>query len=186
MRALPPRFIPLFIIMIAVGSFQLQASAIPQRSAERARLFDEWRKTLEAADGARSERQHTEAAAFYRSVIESAEASHPRHLLVARAIDGLADVHRMQQRWNEAAAGYARSAAMWADLLGADQPRRAVSLHHLGMAQMELEQLAAAEQSFGEARRIFALAFGADSGEALNTQRALERVQAYLSLDNAP
>jgi len=185
MRVLPPRII-LLVIALAAGICQSQAGAIPGRSAQRARLFDEWRNTLQAADSARSERRHTEAAASYRSVIESAEAAHPRHLLVARAIDGLADVHRTQRRWNDAAAGYARSSEMWADLLGADQPRRAVSLHHLGMVQMELEQLEPAKQSFAEARRIFAQAFGADSREALNTKRALERVQDYLSLDESP
>ena len=91
------------------------------RSERTARL----RAELRAAEQAVVDDRQAEAEVAYRRIVEEMDATGSRTLLLARAIDGLADVLRGRERTAEAEPLYRRSIELWETLLGADQPRLA-------------------------------------------------------------
>ena len=76
-------------------------------------------------------------------------------MLLARALDGLADVRRAQQDWSEAEGLYLRSAAMWESLLGPDQPRLATTLHNLGVVYLRQDKASEAEVALQRALALW-------------------------------
>lgn len=119
--------------------------------------------------------------AHARSVLEDAADLALRlgepNLLRARAVDRLADLDRLEGRFDDAGARYERSAEMWRVLLGEQQPRLAVTLHNLGAVRLAQGRLDDADRAFRAALPIWESTLGADSAEAANTRTALENVR---------
>jgi len=162
-----------FALILCFGA--LRATTLPRDSAERGRIYDGWRRQLEQAESAEAAGRIDEAEPLFRAVIDAAEPVAPRHLLLARALDGLADLCREQSRWGEAAEAYTRAAGLWGTLLGEDQPRLAVTLHNLGVVQLELGRADDARANLERALAIFESAYGPASEQARNTRRAVVR-----------
>ena len=112
----------------------------------RGELFQDWRQRLDSAGQALRRGDDEQAVDLYGSILSEAEAREEEGLLVARAADGLADLYREQRRFDLAAPLYERSVALWTRLLGVSQPRRAVTLHNLGICYVELADWPAAER----------------------------------------
>jgi hypothetical protein len=100
----------------------------PTLSDSRGAGLERVRKTLSEAQEELDERHLERAAALYRQAGDEASALGDPSLPLARALDGLADVHRLAGRPADAADLYLRSAAMWETLLGDRQPRLATTL----------------------------------------------------------
>jgi tetratricopeptide (TPR) repeat protein len=134
------------------------------------------RSLLDEAEAALAGRRLEDAAGLFQRALDIATTRRHPNLPLARAIDGLADVHRLQRRFVEAEKLYLRSVEMWAELLGEKQPRLAVTLHNLGVVCIELGRPADAEPHLGRALAIWEATLGPESPEALNTRRALARL----------
>lgn len=134
------------------------------------------RAELARAEQALGQGRGHEAEVCYRRVLEEAGAQERSTLLLARAIDGLADLLRGQERVDDAIPLYRRSIDLWGRLLGAGQPRQATSMHNLGTIYLERSQLDEAETMLRQALRIWETALGHDSFEAENTRRALRNL----------
>jgi len=128
-----------------------------------------------AEEAARQER-FDDAELLYRGVIEQAARAEDEGLPVARAVDGLADICRDRGRLPEAASLYERSAAMWARLLGPNQPRLAVTQHNLGAVYLSMGERRQAEERFLRALAIWEEVYGKDSPQAENSRRALRAI----------
>lgn len=139
--------------------------------------MDRWREQIAAAEQAANEGRSAEAEALYRAVLEQSAAIDDPGLLVARAVDGLADLCRRDDRSAEARELYLRSAEMWERLLGPRQPRLAITLHNLGVVETARGEYAAAEPHLLHALSIWEESYGADSAQAENTRRALRALQ---------
>jgi tetratricopeptide (TPR) repeat protein len=148
----------------------------PSWSRERGERYDAWREQIRLAEEAHRQERSDDAEGAFRSVIEQAGAAGDRSLLVARAIDGLADLCREQERMKEAAALYERSAAMWEELLGPLQPRLAITCHNLGTVYLSMGESGRAESSLRKALAIWEQMYGTGSPQAENSRRALRLV----------
>ena len=89
----------------------------------------------------------------------------------------MADLDRNEERLDDAAAGYRRSAAMWPVLLGEGQPREATTLHNLGSVCLEQGRLDEAEPLLLRALSIWEARLGERSPEAANTRTALTNLR---------
>ncbi len=155
----------------------------PQAASQKSRadLFREWRDGLHAAHQARLSGDHDRAAELYGSIVAEAEAREEDGLLVARALDGLADLYRERHRFDLAAPLYERAVESWTRLLGESQPRRAVSLHNLGICYVELEAWDAAERVLTAALEVWRR--GESHGERVaETQTVLDAALARRSI----
>ena len=175
---MPIRWVSLLVCLFAV---QAVSAELPRASEPRAERTDLWRTKITAAERAVEQEREPEAEALYREVLRQSVEFDDTGLLVARAVDGLADLCRRQDRLAEARVLYLRSAGMWERLLGPRQPRLAVTLHNLGLVETAEGDLAAAEAHLRRALAIWEEAFGADSAQAENTRRAQRRVQRQIS-----
>ncbi|MCP3981890.1 MAG: tetratricopeptide repeat protein [bacterium] len=160
----------LAMFLVAVGG---RAAEVAPHARKKAEQFDRWRETLEHARSAEAADRDREAERLYRSVIEE---SRTEDLLTARAVDGLADLYRRNERWVESEPLYRRSVEMWTRLLGAEQPRLAATLHNLGMVLSYQGRHEDARAALERALAIWNAATGVDSDEATNTRRALDRL----------
>ena len=142
---------------------------------EQAGLLTRLRGDLRAAGLALEASHYPIAAERFLAVIEQAHTIPEPNLALARAVDGLADVRRLEGRLEDAARLYGESSGMWTDLLGEDQPRRATTLHNLGAVLVELGRPAEAVPHLKRALSIWELSFGSDSREARNTRALHER-----------
>ena len=147
------------------------AASAPDSRAERLR---DWRVTLDHAAGLDDEQA---SAALYRSILDEAARLGDQGILVARATDALADLHRRKQRFALAVPLYERSTEMWARLLGPEQPRLAVSLHNLGVRYVELARWEAAERALNAAAAIWLR--HDDNGFLEHTNRALRAAREH-------
>lgn len=153
----------------------LIAVALPiaaDTTEERAARYDAWRETLRQADAAQRADDLDRAITLFQTVIEEAQQIEDRGLLVTRAHDGLGDLLRRQQRPTEAITHYRAAAAGWTRLLRSDQPRHAVTLHHLGLCYIEVEQWEQAEKTLRDAIGIWNRSGGSSAGLE-QSQRAL-------------
>jgi len=157
------------------------AAAVPvippfaEARAERHRI---WRERLDEAEAARRAGDPERAAGLYRDVIGAGEHAGDGTLLVARAVDGLADVLRETGRPDEAEPLYRRAALLWERLLGADQPRLAVSLHHLGLVLSALGRDDEARVELHRALTIWDAAGPPGASGAEATRSALRALDA--------
>jgi tetratricopeptide (TPR) repeat protein len=140
--------------------------------------FMRWRDSLEIAEHAADDGDLKVAEAHYREVIDDAEDPRQANVLLARALDGLADVRRAQQNWSEAEGLYLRSAEMWESLLGPDQPRLATTLHNLGVVYLHQDKAREAEVALQRALALWERALGQDSIEAENTRRIYDQARS--------
>lgn len=134
------------------------------------------RSLLDEAESALAESRLEEAEDLFARAVELARDRNDSNLPLARAVDGLADVKRLQRRFAEAEKLYLRSTEMWVVLLGENQPRLATTLHNLGAVYIELGRPAEAEPHLSRALAIWEATLGPDSPEAANTRRALARL----------
>jgi tetratricopeptide (TPR) repeat protein len=137
----------------------------------------EVRRLLDAAAEARRAGDPGTARGLYESAAHGAEALGVPNLLLARAVDGLADLDREAGARDRAESGYLRSAAMWETLLGSEQPRLATTLHNLGALRLEIGRLDEAESALERALGIWRRSLGEDSPEAANTRAALDALR---------
>ena len=154
----------LLVMVFSVGL--LAAEVIPPTSRTRAVRMEGWREALAEAERLLRAGDAGAAEDQYRGVIDASEASGEAGLLVARAVDGLADIYRQQERFDEARELYARSAAMWERLLGSRQPRLAVTLHNLALVEAARGERGDAERHLLRAIEIFEGSLGGDSAWA--------------------
>lgn len=138
------------------------------RGADVTRIRGDLASATEALRGDRLDR----AAELYRTVITETEAWNRPNLLLARAVDGLADVNREQGRYARAETLYLRAIPLWEQLLGADQPRLATTLNNLAAIYVDQGRLEEAEPRLRRARDIWTASFGADSEPVRVTERA--------------
>ena len=140
--------------------------------------MEHWRATLDEAGQAIDAARYERAETLYRALIEEAGAD--GGLLVTRAVDGLADLYRGQQRWSEAAPLYDRSVRSWERLLGPDQPRLATSLQNLAIVYLRLDRHDEASSLATRAAGIFERSFGVDSAEAARARQVVQSARAEL------
>lgn len=157
-----------------------------QTTKTRGELFQDWRGRLESAEQARKSDDDERATELYSSILSEARTREETGLLVARAQDGLADLYREQHRFDLAAPLYERAVESWTRLLGPSQPRRAVSLHNLGVCYVELADWAAAERVLRDALVVWN--DGERRDRIAETQRVLDAALARRSIPwkNAP
>jgi tetratricopeptide (TPR) repeat protein len=174
---------------------QVQAFLIPvalllaasvTASGQRADATREIRSRLSSAEQAFLSGRYQEARGLYEDAATGARALGPTNLLLARAVDRLADIDRLEGRAEQAVAGYLRSAAMWPALLGPGQPRLATTLHNLGAVYLEQGRFDEAERVLGEALTIWNATLGVDSAEAANTRTALNNIAVRRTLSMEP
>ena len=155
--------------------------ACPLRAGQRGQELERVRSSLRRAEQAVAEARYGQAAELYLQVRAGA-ASSP-NLPLARALDGLADVRRLQGRLAEAAGLYREAAGLWASLLGPRQPRLAITLHNLGAVQLARGRPELARPQLERALEIWAAAYGAGSTQAEQTRRILEKAQRRRTTD---
>ena len=144
------------VACVLIGLGAMASGFDAQAVKSRGELFQDWRGRLESAAQAQARGDDDRAIDLYGSILSEAESRREEAgLLVARAVDGLADVYREQHRFDLAAPLYERSVEAWTRLLGASQPRRAVTLHNLGVCYVELADWAAAERVLREALAVW-------------------------------
>jgi tetratricopeptide (TPR) repeat protein len=145
-------------------------------SADRGRRLLALSDKLETAEAAVDNDELQRAAELYvEALSEAEEVGATLHL--ARSVDGLADVRRMQGRLDEATPLYERSIPLWQELLGPDQPRQAVSEHNLATIYLTQGRLDNAEPLLRHALATFERSFGPDSSQAVNTRRAYHQLR---------
>jgi tetratricopeptide (TPR) repeat protein len=154
-------------------------------SGQRADATREVRSRLGSAEQAFQAGSYQLARGLFEEAATGARELSNTNILLARAIDRLADLDRLEGSLERAEAGYLRSAAIWPVLLGEDQPRLATTLHNLGAVYLEQGRLDDAERVLGEALAIWDRTLGVDSAEAANTRTALDNigVRRILSMD---
>jgi tetratricopeptide (TPR) repeat protein len=97
-------------------------------------------------------------------------------MMLARAVDGLADVYQHTERYVEAEQLYRESVSLWKRLLGDGQPRVGISLYNLGLTYVALDRPDDARRTLTRALDVFEASLGRESGYAVDTRRALERL----------
>jgi len=136
------------------------------------------RLRLRNAEAAVTSGRTAEAAALFNDTIDDAVRLNQRGLLLARALDGLAELEYAQQRLPEAESLYLRSIPLFRELLGPDQPRLAISLHNLGVLYLEQQRFEQAAHELKQALEIWVKVYGSESHQAMNTRRALQRTSS--------
>ncbi len=165
------RFVRIAAGLVCLGAAIHGAAAdLPSRARARNDVQDRWRARIAQAEQARGEGRLEDAEALYRGILDEGVKLQRPHMLLARAIDGMGDVYRVWQRLDEAAAYYRRAAEMWEPLLGADQPRLALTLHNLGTVYLAQGKLDDAGTAFDRALQIWEIALGAESEQARLTR----------------
>jgi tetratricopeptide (TPR) repeat protein len=161
--------------LFLVLSLALPATAqhMPSESRPRAERHAGWRSLLEAGERAMTERDWDAAEFAFVSVIDDAREAGDGGLLLARALDGLADLRQETGRPREAGELYLESAELLERVLGPRQPRLALTLHNLGVVYVEQERFDEAEEPLERALFIFEDALGADSPQAKSTRQVL-------------
>lgn len=162
----------------------LAAAAVASAPAgeSRAALVGETRAALAAAEEAVAAGDDELARAQLERALDRAAALGPTNLLTARAHDGLGDLHRRARRLERAAEHYHAALAQWERLLGADQPRLAVTALNLGVVLCELERHGEALPLLGRAVRLFEANPGPDSPEAEAARGAYRRAGRSASM----
>lgn len=155
----------------------------PAFAGTRADAVRAVRSQLAEAENARETGRIDAAQAGYEKAAAAAALLGEPNLLLARALDGAADLARTGGRLEEAERGYLRAAALWNELLGPRQPRLATTLHNLGAVYLQLGRPDDAGRSFREALAIWESSFGVDSPEAANTRAALDALRSALEDD---
>ena len=165
--------------LVTVGSILLLATAsfAGPRRADVARLRGHLTSATEAVQSDDPER----AAELYKLVMLETEGWDGPNLLLARAVDGLADVERDQGRVDRAEALYLRAIPMWEQLLGHDQPRLAITLNNLAAIYVDQGRPDEAEPPLRRALDIWVARFGADSERARITKRAYQSLLQAIS-----
>jgi len=133
------------------------------------------RSRLRNAEAAVTAGRTAEAAALFNDTIDDAVRLNQRGLLLARALDGLAELEFASQRLSEAESLYLRSIPLFRELLGPDQPRLAISLHNLGVLHLEQQRFEQAAHELKEALAIWVKVYGIESPQAQNTRRAFQQ-----------
>ena len=154
----------------------LLVSGLSGAGESRGRIVERLRSTLARAELALEEGALDRAATLFRAAREDATSLGPLNLPLARATDGLADVHRLEGRPRQAVELYRRSAALWESLLGPRQPRLATTLHNLAAAYEALNRPDLAAPQLHRALEIWETTLGPDSPQAQYTRRAYLRV----------
>jgi len=150
----------------------------PAAAESRGGTLERLRATLSEAQKELDSGHLARAAELYRQARDEASGLGGDSLPLARALDGLADVHRLAGRPADAAELYLRSAAMWESLLGKRQPRLATTLHNLGVVYVEQGRPDLAGPPLRRALEIWEATLGPASPQARETSRTLLRIEA--------
>jgi tetratricopeptide (TPR) repeat protein len=167
---------PAILLVAVLAAVPIVAAGIPRSSQPRAERMADWRAKLHAADYALHRERPEEAERLYREVIDDAAKTDEESLLVARAVDGMADLCRAAGRFQEAVEYYRRAAAMWEPLLGPRQPREATTLHNLAVVEAALGEIEAAQAHLLEALDIWEASLGPDSPQARTSRAVYHRL----------
>ncbi len=165
MSSARPRLVSVVLLgaVLAVG-----AHAADSASSARA-----WAASLDRATRAAAAGDDATVERVLHEVVAETGREAPDSLLHARALDGLADLARRRERFDEAAGLYGRSIPMLERLLGEDQPRVATSIHNLGVAELGRGRPERAAACFAEAAAIWSRTFGEDAPQTRIARQAL-------------
>jgi tetratricopeptide (TPR) repeat protein len=171
------------IIMMLTLLLGLPATSAgnPEASGLTVETATDLRSRLSSAEAAVKSGRTAEAAALFNDAIDDAIRLNQRGLLLARALDGLAELEFTAKRLSEAESLYLRSIPLFRELLGPDQPRLAVSLHNLGVLHLEQQRYEPAANELKEALDIWVKLYGSESSQARNTRRAFQRTSSGAS-----
>jgi len=147
---------------------------LPPGSEERAERYTVWRVEVAKGEQALAEGRRPEAESAFVSVIEGSRAIDDTSMLLARALDGLGDLRRAEERWSDAERMYLEAAGLWEKYLGPEQPRLAITLHNLGVVHIGQGRYEEACATLGRALAILERALGPDTAQAAATRTALE------------
>jgi tetratricopeptide (TPR) repeat protein len=150
-------------------------SGIVTPAETRGRLVERLHTGLAEADRELSAGRLDRAAVLFERASDDATRLGPANLPLARALDGLADVHRLEGRPARAVDLYLRSIEIWETVLGPGQPRLATSLHNLGVAYLALDRPDEAAAQWRRALVIWETTLGPDSPQAQNTRSLYRR-----------
>jgi tetratricopeptide (TPR) repeat protein len=156
----------------------LALGGVPTDADSRGATLERLRATLNEAERELDDGRLARAGELYRQAREEAAGLGDANLPLARALDGLADVHRLAGRPADAAQLYLRSAALWERLLGERQPRLAITLHNLGVVYLAQDRPDLAAPQLRRAMGIWSETLGPTSPQALETERTLGRIEA--------
>lgn len=110
-------------------------------------------------------------------MIEGSRAIDDTSMLLARALDGLGDLRRGEERWSDAERLYLEAAGLWEKYLGPEQPRLAITLHNLGVVHIGQGRYEEARANLGRALAILERALGPDTAQTAATRTALEAAE---------
>lgn len=167
--------LPVCTIMLAITASVVPAFGypMPPGSEERAERYALWRAEVEAGEQALTEARWIDAESAFVNVIEQSRAIDDTSMLFARALDGLGDLRRRDERWSDAEALYLEAAGLWEKFLGPNQPRVAITLHNLGVVRIGQGRYEAAQETLRRALAIIERTLGPDSAQAAETSLAL-------------
>jgi tetratricopeptide (TPR) repeat protein len=165
-------FAVLSVIVVAV--VPALGYPLPPGSEERAERYALWRVEVEKGEQALAEGRWPEAESAFLKVIEGSRAIDDTSMLFARALDGLGDLRRGEERWGNAERLYLEAAGLWEKYLGPEQPRLAITLHNLGVVQIGQRHYEEACATLGRALAVLERTLGPDAAQAVETRTALE------------
>jgi tetratricopeptide (TPR) repeat protein len=157
------------VLAVTVLALALGVHAGTLRSDQVAR----WAADLDAAEGWVRAGELPRAGETYARVLTELPPT-GAGLLRARALDGTGDVERLRGNPSTAIEAYRRAASLWVELLGARQPRLAVTLHNLGATLLDDGQIGEARTTLERALAIWSSS-PSSTAEAENTRRLLAR-----------
>ncbi len=163
---------PLLVSILAIAP----TAAGPDRSAA-AEAWRSFESSMGQAEQALSRGDLAAAEAAYAEALAISQRFGARNLRHARALDGLADVHRLGGRHDLAERCYRESLDLFRRLLGVEQPRTATTMHNLAVVLLARGETAEAERLFGESRAIWERTLGEHS---LEVAVSLESMAALL------
>ena len=147
---------------------------LPKGSEERAERYALWRAEVEEGEHALAQERWPEAESAFLTVIDGSRAIEDTSMLLARALDGLGELRRREERWSDAERLYVEAAELWEKYLGPEQPRVAITLHNLGVVHIGQGRYEDARVTLGRALAILERALGPDTAQATATRMALE------------
>ncbi len=134
-----------------------------------------------------------EAQALYEEALASGGGSDPE--LLPDALEGLADVHHTQGRFEEAGVLYRQAALLRREVLGPDHPKTGFALYGVARVAMAQGKPVEALPTFEEATRIFTTTYGREhpdvalilyeQGIALRQLERFEQAEGVLSESEA-
>jgi tetratricopeptide (TPR) repeat protein len=126
------RRVGICLLVVALGFCATQALA-----ATGSARYGPWQAHMDAASLAESDGLLEDAERSLLEAIREAEKPGGSRMDLAVSVEALADFYHRADRRTDAEAQYLRSAKLWEELLGPDQPRIGITVHNLAVVYLE-------------------------------------------------